>query len=80
MKKLITSLVVAALMAAPIGCDSDSESGGGTGGVTPGADKAAPPDSDKDGATRSEDDIQKLQGPGGEADPDAALKADGGGN
>ena len=81
MKKLITSLVVAALMAAPIGCGSDSESGGSTGGVTPGADKAAPPDSDEDGTTRSEDDIQRLQGPGGEADPDAAFKeADGDGN
>ncbi len=77
MKKLITSLVVAALMVAPIGCDSGSDSGGGTGGVMPPStdSKNAAPDSDADGTTRTEDDIQRLQGPGGEADPDAAIKA-----
>ena len=83
MKKLITSLVVAALVAAPIGCDSEPESGGGTGGVMPTStdSKNAPADTDEDGTTRTEEDIQKLQGPGGEADPDAAIKAaDGDGN
>ena len=72
MKNLITSLVVAALMAAPIGCDSEPESGG-TGGVMPAnsaAGKGAPPDTGADGKANTEADIQKLQGPGGEADPD----------
>ena len=72
MKNLITSLVVAALMAAPIGCDSEPESKG-TGGVMPansGASKAAPADAGKDGKVNTEADIQALQGPGGEADPD----------
>ncbi len=82
MKKLITSLMVAALIAAPIGCDSEPESGGGTGG-TPATtdDRDAPADVDqKTGKALSEADVMKIQGPGGEADPDAAIKADGGGN
>ena len=72
MKNLITSLVVAALMAAPIGCDSEPESEG-TGGVMPAnsaESKGTPEDAGKDGKVNTEADIQSLQGPGGEADPD----------
>jgi hypothetical protein len=82
MKKLITSLVVAALLAVPIGCDSEPESGG-TGGAMPSAadGKDAPADVDPEtGKARTEAEVMKIQGPGGEADPDAPIKADGGGN
>jgi hypothetical protein len=82
MKNLITSLMVAALMVAPIGCDSEPESGGSTGGMpSSAASKDAPADVDPDtGKALSEADVMKIQGPGGDADPDAAIKADGGGN
>jgi hypothetical protein len=58
-------------MAAPIGCDSEPESEG-TGGVIPNSadSKGAPPDAGADGTANTEADIQGIQGPGGEADPD----------
>lgn len=78
MKKLITSLMVAALIATPIGCGG----GPGSSGENPGGDGATVDDgkttkasgSDADPATgkvHSTKDILDEMGPGGEADPDA---------
>ena len=80
MKKLITFLVVAVLMAAPIGCGG----GPGSSGENPGGDgtpistgdakKAAPGDADpKTGKVMSNADILKEMGEGGAADPAAAA-------
>jgi len=81
MKKLITSLVVAALVAAPIGCGGGPGSSGdnpkGAGApVTDGAQtKASGSDADpKTGKVHSTEDILDEMGPGGEADPDAPAK------
>ena len=84
MKNLITSLMVAALMAAPIGCDSapESDGSGGSGGsgASTTTDKDAAADVDPEtGKTLSEADIMQIQGPGGEADPDAPINAKDGG-
>jgi len=78
MKKLITSLMVAALIAAPIGCGG----GPGSSGENPGGDgttvdsgkktKASGSDADPEtGKVHSEKDILDEMGPGGDADPDA---------
>ena len=78
MKKLITSLMVATLIAAPIGCGG----GPGSSGENPGGDGATVKDgmttkasgSDADpttGKVHSTKDILDEMGPGGEADPDA---------
>ena len=81
MKNLITSLMVAALMAAPIGCDSAPESDGSGGSrASTTTEKDAAPDVDPEtGKTLSEADIMQIQGPGGEADPGAPLTAKDGG-
>jgi len=92
MKKLITSLMVAVLVAAPIGCGggpgSSGENPGGDGmpisseTVGPGGEtKKAPGDADpKTGEVTSDADILKLQGEGGEADPLGPINKGGGGN
>ena len=92
MKKLMTSLMVAALMAAPIGCgggpgsSGDNPGGDGTpissGDMGPGGEtKKSPGDADpKTGKVTSEADILKLQGEGGEADPLGPINKGGGGN
>ena len=92
MKKLMTSLMVAALMAAPIGCGggpgSTGENPGGdgmpleAGNLGPGGQaKKAPADGDpKTGEVTSDADILKLQGEGGEADPLGPITKGGGGN
>jgi hypothetical protein len=80
MKKLITFLVVAALMVAPIGCgggpgsSGDNPSGDGTPVETGGKTKAAPGDADpKTGKVMSDADILKNMGEGGSADPASAA-------
>ena len=89
MKKFITTLMVAALVAAPIGCGGGPGSSGSnpTGDGTPidssakgpgGETKASPSDADpKTGKVHSAADILKEMGEGGAADPAAAA---GGGN
>ena len=82
MKKLITSLMVATLIAAPIGCGG----GPGSSGGNPGGDgttvkdgkktKASGSDADPDtGKVHSTKDILDEMGPGGKADPDAPAAA-----
>jgi hypothetical protein len=92
MKKLMTSLMVAALMAAPIGCgggpgsSGDNPGGDGTpistGDVGPGGEtKKSPAEGDpKTGEVTTDADVLKLQGEGGEADPLAPINKGGGGN
>ena len=92
MKKLMTSLMVAALMAAPIGCGggpgSTGENPGGDGtplqstDLGPGGEtKKSPADGDpKTGEVTTEADILKLQGEGGEADPLGPINKGRGGN
>lgn len=88
MKKFITALMVAALVAAPIGCGGGPGSQGSPGGDgTPvdsaskgpgGETKASPSDADpKTGKVHSDADILKEMGEGGAADPAAVA---GGGN
>ena len=89
MKKFITTLMVAALVAAPIGCGGGPGSTGSNpaGDGTPidsatkgpgGDTKASPSDADpKTGKVHSDADILKEMGEGGAADPAAAA---GGGN
>ena len=81
MKKLITSLMVAALMAAPIGCGGGPGSSGenpkGDGAPLPSGGETKASDSDADpktGKVHSAKDILDEMGPGGEADPDAPGK------
>ena len=92
MKKLMTSLMVAALMAAPIGCGggpgSSGENPGGdgtpleSGDLGPGGQtKKSPADGDPNtGEVTSDADILKLQGEGGEADPLGPINKGRGGN
>ena len=63
MKNLITSLMVAALMVAPIGCDSEPESGGSTGGMpSSAASKDAPADVDPETGLMRVDDLRDAFG------------------
>jgi len=92
MKKLMTSLMVAALMAAPIGCGGGPGSTGGNPGgdgtplqsedVGPGGQtKKSPAAGDpKTGKVTTDADVLKLQGEGGDADPLGPINKGGGGN
>ena len=80
MKNLITFLVVAVLMAAPIGCGggpgSSGENPGGDGNpISGGETKASDSDADPEtGKVHSAKDILDEMGPGGEADPLAPFE------
>lgn len=80
MKTLITFLMIAALMAAPIGCGggpgSSGENPGGDGmPISDGTTKASDSDADPEtGKVHSNKDILDEMGPGGEADPLAPFE------
>ena len=77
MKTFTTWMTIAALAAVPIGCDS----GPGSSGENPSGDGDLIQQDDGTGDTEggvSHDDVMKMQGEGGEADPLAPTRGGGG--
>ena len=76
MKRFTTWMTIAALAAVPIGCDS----GPGTSGENPGGDGSPIQQDDNTGDTEGgmgSDDVMKMQGEGGDADPLAPTRGGG---